>query len=212
MKFTKLHFLGSSPNSFTAPGDDGNAGTAQYYDIRYSGSPITEDNWKEAMPFVDIPTPQTAGTRVTATASGLNAGTTYHFAFKARDETLQSSGLSNIAAGTTTIPNLTWSKQRVYWASWADYQNRQLSIDYRMGNLGTGSAISTAIQASICNPVTVHVVTQLPLAVGDINPGSNRTVTLKYFVPTTVGSFTTTTYATCSDDIGSTYWFPVPMS
>ena len=98
--------------------------------------------------------------------------------------------------------------QRVYWASWADYQNRQLSIDYKMGNTGTGSALLATVQASLCKPGTVYAVTQLPSVVGDINPGSNKTVTLKYYVPTNVGSFTTKTYATCSDDAGSTYWFP----
>ncbi|MFA5795533.1 MAG: hypothetical protein WC980_10770 [Candidatus Brocadiia bacterium] len=202
---------GTATLSFSAPGDDGNASIAQYYDIRYSTTPITVDNWKEAMPLADIPVPQPAGTLVTATAIGLNAGATYYFAFEARDKVLQASGLSNVAVGTTTIPSLNWTKLRVYWASWADYQNRQLSIDYRMGNAGTGSAISTAVQASVCNPVTVHVVTQLPLATGDISPGSSKNVTLKYYVPTNVGSFTTTTHATCSDDAGRTYWFPGPL-
>lgn len=202
---------GTAALAFTAPGDDGNAGTAQYYDIRYSTSPITEDNWKEAMPFAEIPAPQVAGTSVSATATGLNAGTTYYFAFEARDETLQSSELSNVTAGTTTIPNLAWSMQRVYWASWNDYQNRKLSIDYRMSNTGTGSALSTTIQASLCIPTTVYIVTQLPSVVGDINPGSNITVTLKYYVPTNVGSFTTSTYSTCSDDADRTYWFPGPL-
>jgi len=113
--------------------------------------------------------------------------------------------------GTTTIPSLNWTKLRVYWASWADYQNRQLSIDYRMGNAGTGIAIASTVQASLCTPSTVFTVTALPLLVGDIQPGTNRTVTLKYFVPTNVGSFMTTTYATCSDDVGRTYWFPGPI-
>jgi len=108
---------GTATLMFTAPGDDGNAGTAQYYDMRYAKMPITEDNWKDAMPLEQIPVPQTAGSTETAIATGLDAGATYYFALKARDETLQSSELSNIATATTTIPSLTWAKQRVYWAS-----------------------------------------------------------------------------------------------
>ena len=202
---------GTATLTFTAPGDDDNAGTAQYYDIRYAKMPITEDNWKDAMPLEQMPAPQAAGSTETATATGLDAGTTYYFALEARDETLQSSELSNIATVTTTIPSLTWSKQRVYWASWADYTNRHLSIDYKMGNTGTSSVLSATVQASICNPGTVYAVTLLPYVVGDINPEASKTVTLKYYVPTNVGSFTTTTYATCSDDAGRTYWFPGPI-
>ena len=48
---------GTATLSFTAPGGDGNAGQAQYYDIRYSTSPITEDNWKDAMPIEQDPDP-----------------------------------------------------------------------------------------------------------------------------------------------------------
>jgi hypothetical protein len=53
--------------------------------------------------------------------------------------------------------------QRIYWASWADYQNRQLSIDYSLGNNGTGMALQPTIQTSICTPDTVYTVTPLPL-------------------------------------------------
>jgi len=202
---------GSATLAFTAPGDDGNTGTATAYDLRYTTALITDQTWKDAVPVSNLPTPQPAGSAQTITVNGLDAGTTYYFAVKAMDEAALYSPLSNVVMGTTTIPRLAWTKLRVYWASWADYQNRQLSIDYRMSDMGTGIAIAAMVQASFCNPSTVYATTQFPLVVGDINPGSNRTVTIKYFVPATVGSFTTTTYATCSDDIGRTYWLPGPM-
>jgi hypothetical protein len=202
---------GSATLSFIAPGDDGNTGTATAYDLRYSTAAITDQEWKDAVPVSGLPAPLQAGSSQTITVSGLNPGTTYYFALKTMDEAALFSPLSNAVTGITTIPRLSWSKQRTYWANWTDYQNRQLSIDYRMSNTGTGIALESTVQASFCNPGTVYSVTQLPSVVGDMNPGSNRTVTLKYYVPTTVGSFTTNTYATCSDDIGSTYWFPGPM-
>jgi len=202
---------GSAVLSFIAPGDDGNQGTAFRYDLRYSTHPITEESWQYATPFGSMPDPQPAGSPETVTVTGLNAGTTYYFAIKARDETLQSSELSNIATATTTIPSLTWSKQRVYWAGLADYQNRQLSVDYKMTNAGTGIAFGATVEASLCNPGLVYAVTQLPSLVGDINPGLYKTVTLKYYVPTNVGSFITTTYANCKDDAGRDYWYPGPL-
>ncbi|MBI5871368.1 MAG: hypothetical protein HZB44_10530 [Actinobacteria bacterium] len=202
---------GSATLTFIAPGDDGNAGTATAYDLRYSTAAITDQYWKDAIPVSGLPTPLQAGSSQSITVIGLSPGTTYNFALKTMDESALYSPLSNVAIGTTTIPSLSWSKLRTYWANWTDYQNRQLSIDYRMSNTGTGFALESTVQASFCNPSTVYSVTQLPSAVGDINPGSSRTVTLKYFVPTNVGSFTTTTYATCNDDAGSTYWFPGSM-
>ncbi|MHB0867345.1 MAG: hypothetical protein ACYC29_06905, partial [Thermoleophilia bacterium] len=170
--------------------------------------PITVDNWQYATPADSLPDPQIAGSPEIATVSGLDAGTTYYFAIKARDDSWQESVISNTTTANTTIPSLTWSKQRVYWASWTDYQNRHLSIDYKMGNSGTGSVLLATVQASPCNPGTVYAVTHLPLVVGNINPGLNKTVTLKYYVPTNVANFTTTTYASCQDDSGRVNWFP----
>ena len=107
-----------------------------------------------------------------------------------------------------TIPQLSWTMKKIYWASWDDYQNRQLSIDYNLGNNGTGTAISPTIAASICSPTSVNVTTPLPMTVADLSPNASVPVTLKYYVPASVGSFTVTTYANCQDDAGRTYWFP----
>ena len=202
---------GTAALAFTAPGGDGNAGTAQYYDIRYSTTPISEDNWKGAMPIEQDPAPLPAGSQVMATATGLNAGTTYFFAMKSEDEALLSSGLSNVAITTTTIPSLSWAVQRIYWASWADYQARRLTVAYKLANQGTGVAIGATIAASTCTPSSVYVTTALPLPVGDLEPGISSTVSLKYYVPANVGSFTTTTYVNSRDDAGGTYWYPRPM-
>ncbi|MBE0429402.1 MAG: hypothetical protein IBX61_05975 [Thermoleophilia bacterium] len=109
------------------------------------------------------------------------------------------------------VLELGWTIQRVYWGSWDDYYNRLLSIDYTMSNTGTGIAGFAAVQDSICIPATVYVVTTMPLAAGDIDPSSSLGLTLKYYVPTNVGSFTVTTYATCEDDAGRIYWLPGPL-
>ncbi|MBK5225378.1 MAG: hypothetical protein JJD96_02230 [Thermoleophilia bacterium] len=203
---------GSVTLNFMAPGDDGNEGVAKLYDLRYSTSPITDDDWKDAVPVSSLPAPLPAGSTQSVTVAGLEAGTTYYFALRTLDDVALTSPNSNLASATTTMPELGWVMQRVYWASWEDYQSRYLSIDYRMSNLGTGAALESTIQASLCTPDTVYTVTSLPLLVGDIVSGANRTVTLKYFVPTNVGSFATTTFATCNDDASRTYWFPGPLS
>ena len=197
--------------TLTAPGDDDNIGTASKYDLRYSTAPITDVNWKDAIPVAGLPLPAAAGTVQTIEVTGLGAGVTYYFALRTIDDVALESSTSNVVSATTPIPRLTWSMQRVYWANYNDYVNRQLSIDYRLGNNGTGLAVNPTVQASICNPETVQVTTALPLPLVDLAAGSFTNVTLKYHAPTNVPRFTTTTYVNCQDDGGHDYWYPGPL-
>ncbi|MCQ6557463.1 fibronectin type III domain-containing protein [Paenibacillus mendelii] len=81
--------------TWTAPGNDGNAGTAAAYDIRYSNSPITSANWASAMQAVGEPAPAVGGNSQSFTVSGLSPGTDYYFAVKTSDAAGNVSGLSN---------------------------------------------------------------------------------------------------------------------
>lgn len=87
---------------WTAPGDDGSTGTATEYDIRYAAFVITDANWNSAAQVTGEPSPQPAGSAENFTVTGLNSTTTYYFAIKTADEIPNWSGLSNIAAGTTS--------------------------------------------------------------------------------------------------------------
>ncbi len=93
---------------WTAPGDDGNTGTATSYDLRYSTDPITTANWWSATPATGEPTPALAGTTQSMVVTGLNDNTTYYFAMKASDEVPHTSDLSENTSGTTPLePDLT---------------------------------------------------------------------------------------------------------
>jgi len=87
--------------NWTAPGDDGAAGTATSYDLRYSTSAITEGNFASATQVSGEPAPAVAGTAESMIVAGLVANTTYYFALKASDEVPNISALSNVAAGAT---------------------------------------------------------------------------------------------------------------
>ena len=89
--------------TWTAPGDDGNTGTATIYDIRYSMATITEENWNSATQVIGESNPQIVGTTEAHTVAGLNANTTYYFAIKTADEFPNISELSNIATSITTL-------------------------------------------------------------------------------------------------------------
>lgn len=88
--------------SWTAPGDDGNEGTASWYDVRYSTSVITEANWNSATKVEDVPRPKAAGSSESFTVAGLQPNTLYYFAIKTADEVPNWSKLSNIAYGRTS--------------------------------------------------------------------------------------------------------------
>jgi chitodextrinase len=91
--------------NWTAPGDDGDVGQATAYDVRYSTSPITDQNWDSATPVDGEPAPSPAGSVESFTRDGLQPSTTYYFAIKTSDEAGNWSGLSNVAT-VTTIDNI----------------------------------------------------------------------------------------------------------
>ncbi|MDZ7362854.1 MAG: Ig-like domain-containing protein [candidate division KSB1 bacterium] len=91
---------------WTAPGDDGNTGTARSYTLRYSTSPISANNFNNATLAPNLPPPAPAGTRQSFTIGGLNSGTTYYFALKTTDEFGNVSALSNVASAATPTLNL----------------------------------------------------------------------------------------------------------
>ena len=106
-----LAVTGTSSNGatlhWTAPGDDGNTGTASGYVVKMSLAPINAGNFDAATPVPNAPDPGPAGTSETMEVGGLAFNTTYHFAVKARDEFGNSGGVSNSASGTTLgIPDV----------------------------------------------------------------------------------------------------------
>jgi hypothetical protein len=88
--------------SWTAPGANGNTGTATSYDVRYATSPITGSTWASATLVTSgIPAPQVAGTAQSMTVTGLSASTTYYFAIETTNSSSQTSAVSNSPSGTT---------------------------------------------------------------------------------------------------------------
>ncbi|WP_164821428.1 fibronectin type III domain-containing protein [Paenibacillus koleovorans] len=91
---------------WTAPGNDGNTGTALEYDIRMSTSTITSGNFSSATQLTGAPTPLAAGTTQTFSYGGLQPNTTYYFAMKAKDEA-NASAISNVISITTPTSDTT---------------------------------------------------------------------------------------------------------
>ena len=102
--------MGFPPNShagtvdldWTAPGDDGDAGTVSGYEIRFSKQMITEENWNAATPAGSSPTPLEVGSPQSYALIGLESETTYYVAIKSYDNKPNWSGISNVIQFTTT--------------------------------------------------------------------------------------------------------------
>jgi len=88
---------------WTAPGDNGNVGTASQYDLRYNTIPITAANWNTSTRITTgVPTPLVAGTAQEATFTFLaESEVLIYFAIKAADERPNWSPLSNVVAYLT---------------------------------------------------------------------------------------------------------------
>lgn len=100
---------GSVDLTWTASGDDDTDGTAKYYEVRYSTSPISDETaWSAATPITSgVPTPKPSGQTETMSVGGFAPNLTYHFAVKVFDEPAPDStgsGLSNSASATTSGP------------------------------------------------------------------------------------------------------------
>lgn len=95
--------IASATLTWTAPGDDGDRGTASSYDVRYASEPITEENWESASRADGEPAPSVAGETEVYILRGLDPDSDYYFAIKAADEELNWSGLSNSTSARTKL-------------------------------------------------------------------------------------------------------------
>jgi subtilisin family serine protease len=82
--------------TWTAPGEDGQTGTASTYDIRLSPDPITEENFSAATPLPNVTAPKPSGSRETLLVTGLIQQKTFYFAMKTADYFFNTSTLSNV--------------------------------------------------------------------------------------------------------------------
>ena len=85
--------------AWTAPGDDGDTGTASAYDIRYANFPVTEGNWETCAQASTEPVPAAPGTEQNAVIN-TGGGMDFHLALKTSDEAPNWSSLSNVVTAS----------------------------------------------------------------------------------------------------------------
>ncbi len=91
--------------TWTAPGDDGNAGTEAFlYDVRYSLIPILDDvDFDGAAAAAGEPAPHAPGFLESFAVTGLAGDTTYYLALKTTDDAGNVSALSTGSPSETTL-------------------------------------------------------------------------------------------------------------
>jgi len=88
--------IGEVVLDWIAPGDDSNIGQVQLYEVRYSQSMITADNYNQATVFPTPPNPLPAGIHQELTVTSLLPGVEYFFAIRAYDDEGLVSEISNV--------------------------------------------------------------------------------------------------------------------
>lgn len=108
-----------------------------------------------------------------------------------------------------TVPDL-WmslSPGNPYWASYADYQARELSVKYNIANSGSGDAIDFQLLSfGATNLVEPLIAT--PISLGTLSAGSATSLKVAYRIPLGVLFFMATALATCTDDRGYVHEYP----
>lgn len=89
--------------AWTAPGDDGDVGTASEYAVRHAAAPLTEANWNAATSVFAPPVPAAAGTEQSVVIQVPDKADLYE-ALKTVDDAGNWSGLSNVVAASAAGP------------------------------------------------------------------------------------------------------------
>jgi hypothetical protein len=153
---------------WTAPGDDGMVGTATSYDVRWSTSPITAQNWTSANVVAAPPTPEASGARQHLVVRNLTPGTTYYFAIRSTDDAGNQSDLSNVVrwdweydtAAPAAPVNVTATREgddvRVRWSANAEPDLASYTVYRRLGDSGSFAVVAGPVTG------TEHVDATIP--------------------------------------------------
>lgn len=185
--------------NWTAPGDDGNTGTATAYDIRYSTSLIDDSNWSAATQLSGEPTPGIAGASESISVTGLAEETTYYFAIKAVDDAGNYSSLSNVPslatiAGPDTTAPAAISDLALSAAS-TTYMTLTWTAPGDDGNTKTATSFDIRYSTALITEANWASATQVSGEPSPSTPG-----TIQSMVVTGLSSYTTYYFAIKTSD------------
>jgi hypothetical protein len=181
--------------AWTAPGDNGYAGTATTYDLRMSSNPINEGNWASATPLNGEPLPGPVGTSESLSVSGLLCGRAHYFALKTTDAAGNISTLSNLLkAKTQTCPKLIVSPLVLSNAEVGVAYSESFSIAGGVGpyaiqvlsGLPEPAGLTFAAQTVSGTPTEVKIWRLKVLITDQIGSSAKKTIRLRIRKPATI--------------------------
>ncbi len=122
--------------------------------------------------------------------------------YTVRDKPAESVVTSWFSSGAAPEPSMQVDLHGVMWASYADYISGNLTVVYGLTNVGNGEALQSSISSSQTS-AGVLALTPLPLEVGPIESGGQRSAAITYRIPPGVFSFRVINFVSSLDAAGS---------
>jgi len=122
---------------------------------------------------------------------------------KAGNERVTSWGFSTVS------PNASLSTINSWWATYDDFLNHDLSVQFRLRNTSSTHVAAADVMAATATQ-GVLASSEVPVGFGPIQPGASADATLKYRVPPGIMSFKTVVYLALTDSCGVVYEYPGP--
>ncbi|MEK7816674.1 MAG: hypothetical protein AAB281_00300, partial [Actinomycetota bacterium] len=110
---------------------------------------------------------------------------------------------------TVKSPVLTLTTTDTYWPSYTSYLERQLLVEFRLANPGSGLCKGGQVVASNASN-GVLPLSDLPVNFGDLETATTVDYSILYLVPPTVSRFLINTTGKCLDDGSNVYIFAGP--
>jgi hypothetical protein len=131
--------------TWTAPTDADGISNATQYDLRYSTSPITDQNWPSATEAANTPTPKPSGGEETVAVTGLRPSTNYYFAIKSADAMQNWSPLSSVVSRSTISSGVSTPPEAITSLSAVSTSPTEVALRWTAPQTGTGGTVSAYI-------------------------------------------------------------------
>lgn len=144
--------------------------------------------------------------------TGLSAATTYYYRVTSYDGQANGSASSEqyfITGCPTGRPDLRLASPGSFWASYADYTARKLSVTWTVNNTGELPADNVELTGSTSTYAPIITLTAMPAQIGFIGAGGSGSVVVQFLLPTAGGvGFHVANTATAMDLAGNVYVYP----
>jgi len=119
------------------------------------------------------------------------------------------SGTFTVETCTAGKPSLSLAAPSAYWASYADYLGKKLSVTWTINNTGSTKAQNVQLTSSTPAYAAVICLLTMPAPVGDIAAGSSASVTVQYQLPPgfSGAGFRVANSASAEDCAGNAYLY-----